>query len=81
MALVNEFEKSTKDRQQVHKPTRCAYSCFFGPDNKRYLTLDTFGSADREFPDKVSQTLQFDEQSAARLIQIIRESFPRLAAS
>ena len=80
MALIHEFEKSTKDRQHVHKPTRCTYACFMGPDNKRYLTLDTFGSSDREFPDKASQAVQFDEESAGRLIEIIRESFPNLAS-
>ena len=78
MALITEFERATKDRPIVHRPTRCTYCDFIGPDGKRYLILDTYGSCDRAMPDKVSQSVQLDEQGAGRVLQIIRETFPNL---
>ena len=57
MALVTNLEESTKDRQSVHRPTRCLYAIVEGTSGERYLQLDTFGSEDREIPEKVSQSI------------------------
>lgn len=77
MALVSSLERIRKDRQTVHKPTRCL-SSVFEEAGKRYLQLDTYGSDDREHPEKVSQSLQFDEQAASQLLKLIRDTFPHL---
>jgi hypothetical protein len=79
MALVSLIEPSVKERQTVHKPTRCLCSSFAGPKGERYLQLDTYGSEDRAMPEKVSQSIQFDRQAAATLLKLIRETFPDLA--
>jgi hypothetical protein len=79
MALITQFEPITKDQPKVHKPTRCAYFSFIGPRDKRYIVLETYGSEDRQMPDKVSQSIQFDQEAAARLIAILRQEFPNLA--
>jgi hypothetical protein len=71
MALIQEIECVTKERQVVHKPTRCLASEFIGPGDKRYLQLDTYGSDDREFPEKVSQAIQLDEDAARKMIDLI----------
>ena len=78
MALIQNIERVTKDRQTVHKPKRCLASEFVGPGNKRYLQLDTYGSDNREFPEKVSQAIQLDEEGARQLLAIIRAAFPSL---
>jgi hypothetical protein len=78
MALVTNLEASTKDRQSVHRPTRCLYTVFEAPGGERYLQLDTVGSEDREIPDKVSQSIQFDRQAAGQLLQLIERTFPDL---
>ena len=78
MAFLEEFEEETKDRPKVHKPTRCTYCDFIGPDEKRYLTLDTYGTSERAMPDKVSQSIQLDEEAARRLVNIIRSTFPNI---
>jgi hypothetical protein len=44
---------------------------FTGPDGKRYLQLDTFGSRTRQIVGKVSQSIQFDVASAAELKRLI----------
>jgi len=81
MALVTSLERNTKERQSVHRPTRCLYSIVEGPAGERYLQLDTVGSEDREIPDKVSQSIQFDRQAAGQLLQIIQRTFPDLAGA
>ena len=78
MALVTQIEPITKGRPQVHKPTRATYFSFVGPRDKRYFVLETYGSEDREFPEKVSQSIQVDADGAAHLIKALREEFPNL---
>jgi predicted HNH restriction endonuclease len=79
MALVTSLELNTKERQSVHRPTRCLYSIIEGSAGERYLQLDTVGSDDREIPDKVSQSIQFDRQAAGQLLQLLHRTFPDLA--
>jgi len=79
MVLVSSFERSAKDRSTVHRPTRCLYAIIVGDAGKRLLQLDTLGPEDRQFAEKVSQSIQFDRQGAERLLELIRETFPDLA--
>ncbi len=79
MALVTSLEPSQKERQTVHRPTRCLYSIVEGVGGARYVQLDTVGSEERQFTDKVSQSIQFDRQAAAQLLRLFREAFPELA--
>ena len=78
MALVTELERTEKQQPKVHKPVKGTYFSFIGPRNKRYFVLETYGSEDREFPGKVSQSVQLDEEGAAHFIHILREEFPNL---
>jgi hypothetical protein len=78
MALVTEFTQIQKERPKVHGSTKGTYFSFIGPHDKRYFVLETCGSEDRQFPGKVSQSLQLDEEGAGHLIQILREEFPSL---
>jgi hypothetical protein len=78
MALITSISLVSKDRQTVHGPTRCDASTFQTDDGKMVLQLDTYGSNEREFTDKVSQSVQFDEAAAAQLLQLIRTTFPNL---
>ena len=78
MAQVNNFEQVVKERPQVHGVVRCGYFDFIASDGKRYLTLETYGSSERDMPDKISQSLQFDEGAAERLMQVIRRTFPNI---
>jgi hypothetical protein len=78
MALVTLLEPSHKDRQSVHRPTRCLYTVVQGSDGQKYFQLDTLGAEDRAFPDKVSQSIQFDRRTAAQLLLLLRQTFPGL---
>jgi hypothetical protein len=79
MALVTSLEPSNKERQTVHRPTRCLYCIVEGEGGVRYVQLDTVGSDQRQFTDKVSQSIQFDRQAASQLVALFRQAFPDLA--
>ncbi len=78
MALVRKIEPREKDIRAVHNTTTCTFTVFVDEDGGRYLQLETYGSEEREIPGKVKQTLQFNEQSAAQLLKILRDTFPTL---
>ncbi len=75
MALVTKIIKADKSKHMVHKPTTCDYSVFVGDDGNRYIQIDTYGSADRELTDKVSQSIQLNQNAAAQLKAIIEAHF------
>ena len=75
MALVNQIERMTKERNQIHGRVDCTYTTFVGSDGKTYLQLDTYGSSSREFPGKISQSIQFGPDAARALREIINREF------
>jgi len=79
MALICEIERSDKVRKSLHRPTRCMGIIVNGVGDESVVQLDTVGSPDREFADKVSQSIQFDRTSAGQLIALFREAFPGIA--
>lgn len=79
MALIREIERSDKVRTSLHRPTRCMGTIVNAAGDASVVQLDTVGSPDREFADKVSQSIQFDRTSAEQLIALFREAFPGIA--
>ena len=77
MALVRTIKKADKDRQAVHGPTDCSYS-IFSQGGEIYLQLDTYGSATRKQPEKISQSIQLNRASAKQLKTLIERAFPDL---
>jgi hypothetical protein len=77
MALIATFEPITVDRQVVHGPVECGWRTFTA-GGRRILQLDTYGSSERMFEGKVSQSIQLDKDGATELMRILRESFPGL---
>ena len=76
MARLRSLEKGT---QNVHVHTSevdCAYQVVAGEDGLTYIHLATFGSDQRQSVPKVSQTIQFDRDIAAKLVAVMREVFP-----
>ena len=62
---------------RVHGEVECGYGTF-EDRGRRFLQLDTYGSADRAIPGKVSQTFHLDEEGARELKKLLLESFPGL---
>ena len=76
MALV-EISKMIfieKQRVAVHTPVRATYSVF-EYEGKRYFQIDTYGRATRDMPEKISQTIQLDRESAMKLISLLADTF------
>jgi hypothetical protein len=63
-----------RDLHRVHDEVECELSVFSGSEGK-YIQLDTFGRSTREFPRKVSQTIQFDRGASDHLLRIIESTF------
>jgi hypothetical protein len=78
MARVTKIRSMVKERNSVHQETACSATTFSGPGGRKYLQLDTFGSADRKLKGKVSQSIQFEREAAKQLRALIAEAFPDL---
>ncbi|MCC5971009.1 MAG: hypothetical protein JJU15_13770 [Pararhodobacter sp.] len=75
MALVKAITKDDRNFRSLH-PTQVECRYLIAESNgKKVLQLNTYGSADREIPDKLSQTLQFDERGAADLFSLLEREF------
>ncbi len=75
MAWIDDLEIT--DGEGRVQPTRVTAKVrtFRTPDDRPIIQIDTFGSAEREFPGKQSQTLQFGEESAAKLYALLGRTF------
>jgi hypothetical protein len=77
MARIERFEKRPIGGSSLHKPVTCGYN-WHDVDGQRVLFLETYGTKDRKFPDKVSQSIQLDEEAARELQLLIDRAFPRI---
>ena len=75
MAIVTSFTHVTKDRVGRPKTTECGY-CHVEIDHTQYVLLETYGSADRDVPGKISQSLHLDRDRAAELKALLDQAFP-----
>ncbi|MFJ7729609.1 hypothetical protein ACIQXV_26350 [Neobacillus sp. NPDC097160] len=70
MALVTKLEKA-EINARVHGEVEADYNIVI-KDGKKYLQINTYGSEHRK-ENKVSQTIQFNEESANQLMRIIKK--------
>jgi hypothetical protein len=75
LARLNALNERKKDRNSIHEAVDCTFTVF-EEGNRRYLQLDTYGSAERQIRDKVSQSIQLDAESAAALRTLLDRVFP-----
>ncbi|ORA38210.1 hypothetical protein BST13_06390 [Mycobacterium aquaticum] len=74
MALIANFEPVVSEKNSLHRPVSCGFRSFDHAGNK-ILQLDTYGTVDRQMPNKISQSIQIDRKGAEALICLIRETF------
>ena len=67
---AKEMKKWEKDRNYVHDVVEATYSVFV-EDGERFFQIDTYGKPGRAIPGKISQSIQFDEQSARQLVALL----------
>ncbi len=44
-------------------------------DNKRYFQIDTYGRKHREYPGKISQSIQIDKPVVKQIIKLLIREF------
>jgi len=76
MALLHaeQFDKGDKTRNTIHKPAAATFTVFEN-EGQKYFQIDTYGTAERAMPEKVSQSIQLDKSMAKMLVEILRREF------
>jgi hypothetical protein len=75
MAFVKRVVPDEREIRSLH-PTEVECSYMVAErDGKLFLQLNSYGSDHRQIPDKLSQTLQFDEESAKELWDVLGSTF------
>lgn len=76
MAQINlkNIEKIEKNRNTIHDKVFTTYTVF-DMAGERYAQIDTYGKIDRENPEKISQSIQFDKQTAEFIVELLKNEF------
>lgn len=72
--IIKDMEFLDKERNYVQNNVSAGYT-YFDKDGKRYFQIDTYGTSDRQYVGKCSQTFQIDEQNAKDLISLLNKVF------
>jgi len=70
--FTDKLVKMDKKINKVHEEVYGTFTVFV-KDGEKYFQLDTYGKPDREMPEKISQSIQFDEVAAKQLIELINK--------
>lgn len=71
---LNNIKRIEKQRNTVHDEVYSTYSVF-EIDGERYVQLDTYGRVGRENPEKLSQTIQLNRDTAKFLVELLSREF------
>ena len=74
---LNSIERIEKTRNTLHEKVHTTYTVF-EKDGRKYVQFDTYGKDDRDNPEKISQSLQFDEETARYVIRLLIKEFDLL---
>lgn len=76
MAQINlqDIERVDKTRNTVHEKVHASYTVF-EVDGEKYVQLDIYGRAGRENPEKISQSIQFNLETAKYIADILKKEF------
>ena len=76
MASINwsQIEKIEKQRYTLHEEIEASYS-IFEKNGRKYFQIDTYGSSSRVHTNKVSQSIQLDQNSVKALILLLKKEF------
>lgn len=71
---INTIRRIHKERNRIHERVQTTYTTFEN-EGKKYLQFDTYGKAGRDFPEKISQSIQFDQDSAQFIVNLLTQEF------
>ncbi|MHB8065694.1 MAG: hypothetical protein ACYDG2_24260 [Ruminiclostridium sp.] len=73
MALVKKLVKISKN-SRLQAEAECTYNIIV-EGGEKYMQINTYGSSERVNKNVASQTLQFNQQSASQLFDILKKEF------
>ena len=71
---IDNIERQDKTRYMLHDEVYATYTVFEKSGNK-YFQIDTYGRDNCENPEKLSQSLQIDEETARYLVRLLINAF------
>ncbi|HSQ95008.1 MAG TPA: hypothetical protein VLM18_02750 [Croceibacterium sp.] len=74
MAIVRGFEPRELDRSSTHSEGEATIFTVEA-DGERFIQIDTYGSADRAMPGKVSQRLRLSKDAFDQLMKVGSKHF------
>lgn len=76
MARLNHtnIKRISKNRSMIHELVEASYTVF-EQDGNKYFQIDTYGKANRENPEKISQSFQIDQKTACFLVDLLSNEF------
>lgn len=74
---LESIERIEKTRNTLHEKVSSTYTVF-EKDGQKYFQLDTYGRDGRENPEKISQSIQLDEETARYLVRLLIREFDLL---
>jgi hypothetical protein len=75
VALVTRLEKEERSVATLHRTHLVARYMVAEVEGGRLFQINSYGSDDRQIPGKLSQTLQFTEDSAHQLYRALKAEF------
>lgn len=64
------FKRIDKNRNTIHEPVHTTYTVF-EMEGKKYIQFDTYGRINRENPEKISQSIQMDKETAQFVVDLL----------
>lgn len=76
MALINinKLRRTDKNRNNIHNEVHSSFT-IFEKNGDKYFQLDTYGSEFREMPEKVSQSIQLNYETAKFLVDLLKKEY------
>lgn len=71
---LESIKKIDKYRNTIHDKVHTTYTVF-ELDGRKYVQFDTYGRIDRENPEKISQSIQLDRETAQFLVNVLCDEF------
>lgn len=79
MAQINaaNMDRIEKQRNSIHEEAPATYTVFV-ENGETYFQIDTYGRTGREHPEKISQSIQLNKDSARRIAKLLIDTFDLL---
>ena len=71
---LERIKKVEKTRNTVHEKVYATYTVF-SDDGHKYVQIDTYGREERESPEKISQSIQLNRDTAQFLVNLLSLEF------